>query len=242
MNLPPFNCPLSEDRAEQLYVSLSVNSGDFVLDAGCGRAEFLIKLVITTGCRGLGIDIDEEALREGRFRVDDLLQSRSIQLDTKSLRDIDLGSDQFAAAICLGSTHAFAEGILAYPSAIEHLCNWTRPNGILLIGECFWRKEPAPDYLKILGEPVGIYRTFDENIEFAEAKGLILIEASQSTEQEWDEFENSHLRRAELEFRNSSQDQTAAEVLQSRKEWYRAYEQWGHTTLGFGFYIFRTPE
>ncbi len=241
MDLTPYNCPLSQRRADELCSALKVGPNDVVLDAGCGRAEFLINLVRTTGCHGRGIDIDEEALTFGRARADSLQQSEKVQLDTANLTDLELESGPFSATICLGSTHAFANGELAYPSALERLSERTRPNRFILVGECFWEQEPASQYLEILGEPVGIYPTFDENIERAEAIGLRHIESWRATRQEWDKFESDHLRRAEIKLSGNPADESAAAALGDAKDWYQAYERWGQYTLGFGYYLFQTP-
>lgn len=239
MTLTPFNCPLSEERAKALYSSLQVSPGSLVLDAGCGRGEFLINLSRATGCCGRGVDIDEAALVDGRHRASELRQADKIEFKVHSLRTPNLHDNQFDASICLGSSHAFADGEDAYPSTLKHLSKYTRPNGIILVGECFWMKPPAPEYLKFLGDPVGIYRTFEENIECAESIGLRLVENDAATRQEWDKFETDHLRRAEAEARNHPNDESVAAKLSATREWYLAYEQWGCTTLGFGYYLFQ---
>ena len=240
MDLTPYNCPLSQQRANELCLALKVGPNDVVLDAGCGRAEFLVNLVRTTGCHGRGIDIDEDALAFGRARAESLKQSENVQLESRNLKELELEHDQFSATICLGSTHAFANGRLAYPSTLERLNKWTRPNSLILVGECFWEQEPASEYLEILGEPVGIYRSFDENIEQAATIGLHHIESGRATRQEWDRFENDHLRRAEIKLSDNPTDESAATALHKSKEWYQAYQRWGQFTLGFGYYLFQS--
>ena len=242
MDLTPYNCPLTEQRADELCSALKVGHNDVVFDAGCGRAEFLVNLVRITGCHGRGIDIDEDALAFGRTRADSLQQPENIQLDSRNLKDLELENGQFSATICLGSTHAFADGRLAYPSTLERLNKWTRVNSRILVGECFWEQEPTSEYLEILGEPVGIYRTFDENIEQAESIGLRHIESWRATRHEWDKFERDHLRRAERKLVDNPTDESAAKALYNSKEWYQAYERWCRFTLGFGYHLFQTPD
>ena len=73
----------------------------------------------------------------------------------------------FALGICIGSTHAFGAGDSAYPNTFERLKQLVRPGGYLLIGEGYWKQEPAPEYLAFIGDPVGIYRDHAGNISFA---------------------------------------------------------------------------
>ncbi|MEM1377257.1 MAG: class I SAM-dependent methyltransferase [Pseudomonadota bacterium] len=230
---------MSEERASELISKLSLNSSKSVLDAGCGSAEFLINLTRATGCYGVGVDIDQAALDIGSQHAGDLIQTGRLDLERIDLRNPDVFDGDFDAAICLGSSHAFAEAENAYPVMLERLCKLVRPSAKLLIGECFWKKEPAPDYLELLGEPVGIYRSFDENIKCAASAGLKLIEADQATLQEWDIFELHHLRRAEDSLSDTSGDPSVKDKLKSHREWYEGYEEWGRETLGFGFYLFR---
>lgn len=239
MSYTPYNCPMSEERASELISQLGLKSGDSVMDAGCGAAEFLIDLLRTTGCLGIGVDIDQGSLDAGSQRAGDLIPAGLLEFKCMDLRNSDLLTEDFDAAICLGSSHAFAEAENAYPVMLERLCKLVRPSAKLLIGECFWKKEPAPDYLELLGEPVGIYCSFDENIKCAASAGLKLIEADQATLQEWDTFELHHLRRAEDSLSDTSGDPSVKDKLKSHREWYEGYEEWGRETLGFGFYLFR---
>ena len=145
----------------------------------------------------------------------------------------------FAASICLGSSHAFADAERAYPVALECLGKSVPTNGKILVGECFWRKEPHEGYLDLIGEPIGIYRTFQENIDRAEEVGLELLEADQATLGEWDRFEEDHLRRSEINASEAPDDMRLTDILKAKQRWYAGYKRWGRDTLGFGFYIFR---
>ncbi|WOR13949.1 class I SAM-dependent methyltransferase [Hyphomonas sp. FCG-A18] len=230
---------MSEHRASELISKLSLNSGDWVLDAGCGSAEFLINLSRATGCLGFGIDIDQAVLDLGAQRAGDLIEAGRLDLKRMDLRNSNAIRENFDVVICLGSSHAFAEAERAYPEMLECLNRLIRPNGKILIGECFWKKEPEPDYLKLIGEPVGVYRSFDENIACAASIGLRVIEADQATLQEWDTFEQDHLRRAEDRMSDASAGSDVEEKLKTHREWYEGYEKWGRETMGFGFYLFQ---
>lgn len=239
MSLTPYNCPMSEKRAGRLISNLTVSQADRVLDAGCGSAEFLIRLLNTTGCAGVGIDVDDEALSHGMESAKELVQTGRLQLTNADLRQFNFDKANYAAAICLGSSHAFADAKQAFPVTLERLSTSVSANGKILIGECFWRKEPHVDYLDLLGEPVEIYRTFQENIICAEEFGLELVDADQATLSEWDVFERDHLRRSEIRLSEAPDDENLVNSLIAKREWYAGYEKWGRDTLGFGFYIFQ---
>lgn len=239
MSLTPFNCPMSKKRADRLISHLGVNQADMVLDAGCGSAEFLIRLLNATGCGGIGIDVDDEALGHGMESAKDLVETGRLRLTNANLRQFNIENANYAAGICLGSSHAFADEKQAFPVTLERLSKSISRGGKILVGEGFWRKEPHMDYLDLLGEPVGIYRTFQENIICAAEVGLELVDADQATLSEWDIFERDHLRRSKIRLSEAPDDEKLVNSLNAKREWYAGYKKWGRDTLGFGFYIFQ---
>lgn len=239
MSLTPYNSPMSEQRADHLISRLGIDQSAKVLDAGCGSAAFLIRLLNATGCAGIGLDTEKAALNQGRESAKDLIQSGRLELSKSDLRQSHLEDARYAAAICMGSSHAFADEEHAFPVTLERLGKSVCADGKVLVGECYWRKQPQPDYLNLLGEPVGIYRTFEENILCGQNAGLKLVEAEQATFSEWDVFEQDHLRHAELASSNAPDDENLAASLKVKRDWYAGYEKWGRETLGFGFYLFQ---
>lgn len=154
------------------------------------------------------------------------------QADIKSL---SLEDDAFELAACIGSTHAYGCGETAYPNAIRELMRVAKPGGLVLIGEAYWKQEPAAEYLGLIGEPTGVYRSHAENIWYAERQGLVPLYATVSNEDEWDHFEGSHLMRVEQANQNN------AKQLAGIRKWRDGYLKWGRSTMGFGFYLFQKP-
>jgi SAM-dependent methyltransferase len=153
----------------------------------------------------------------------------------------DAGTDTFDLGICIGATHAFGAGEAAYPNAIRRLKHHVRPGGYLLIGESYWKKEPAPEYLTLIGEPVGIYRGHAENISFAEGCGLVALYAAVSSDDEWDDFEWRHYMKVRCDAEANPDNQTLATKLNRSCLWRDGYLRWGRSTMGFGLYLFRMP-
>jgi hypothetical protein len=111
----------------------------------------------------------------------------------------------------------------------------------VLIGEGYWKQEPAPEYLTLIGEPVGIYRGHAGNISFAEERGLVPLYAAVSSEDEWDDFEWRHYMKVRCDAEAKPDDPPLAARLTRVRHWRDGYMRWGRSTMGFGLYLFRVP-
>jgi SAM-dependent methyltransferase len=187
-----FNSPIGSARADQFVQLLELPPGSRVLDAGCGTGEFLLRVVAAHSAYGVGVDKDADCISAARETAAVRQLTSRCEFRAADMNDAALAGAEFDTAICIGSTHVFGSGELAYPNAIQRLTNVVRPGGLILLGEGYWKQEPAAEYLKLIGDPVGIYRHHAGNISFAEERGLLPIYAAVSSEDEWDHFEWSH--------------------------------------------------
>lgn len=237
-----FNNPISSEKADRLISYLKLPAGACALDAGCGRGEFLIRVIEATGARGIGVDLAPECISAARKNAEGRVSDELLQFREGDLRQEPLEPDSVDLAICIGSTHVFGAGDLAYPNTIQTLHRVVRPGGLILVGEGYWKRPPAPEYLQLIGEPVGIYRTHAENVSFAEHHGLVPLHANVSNDDEWDDFEWSHRASVERQALLQPDDPATRERMRRSREWRNAYLKWGRSTMGFGFYLFmRAP-
>lgn len=238
-----FNNPISSEKAERLLRLLELESSSRVLDAGCGQGEFLVRVLETFGSSGLGIDVDEPTLEKARSAAKSRLkQPERCEFRHADLTKTELEPDTFDLAICLGATHAFGMGEDAFPNTVRELTRLVHSGGRILIGEGYWKQNPAPEYLELLGEPVGIYRSHAENVAFGEQAGLRPLHASVSSDDEWDDFEWEHRRGVERELDLHPKDSKTGQELERIRRWSEGYLRWGRSTMGFGFYLFEKPQ
>jgi SAM-dependent methyltransferase len=239
-----FNSPLSSEKADRLVQLLELNPAQRVLDAGCGTGEFLLRVIEKYSVQGLGVDRDAACIATAQESAAERGLSARVEFratDMSELTKNDLTAERgaFDLGICIGSTHAFGLGEVAYPNAIERLCKLVRPSGLILLGESYWKQEPAAEYRQLLGEPIGIYRDHAANIAFAEARGLHCLYATVSNDDEWDDFEWSHQRKIQRQAEANPADPALAKRLAGARQWRDGYLRWGRTTMGFGMYLFR---
>jgi SAM-dependent methyltransferase len=233
------NCPIGPARVDRLIKEMNFDANQQVLDVGCGTGELLIRIVETHGVKGLGVDRDEEKIAEARAAASRRLPAAAIEFRVQDAAELDGRERRYERALCLGSTHAFALGQGAYEHAIGGLMQLVTSGGLILVGEPYWKQAPTPEYLSLLGEPVGIYRDHVENVLFAERKGLVPLYAAVSSDDEWDDFEWAHQRRREESAALGSRTAQAQQDLAQSRCWRDGYLRWGRSTMGFGCYVFR---
>lgn len=231
-----FNSPLSLETADQLIARLPVQRGGRVIDVGCGNGAFLRRVAERKGVTGLGVDRDASVIATARAAG-----GEGVEFLAGDATKLEVSQGSYDLAICLGSTHAYGVGEVALPRAVEALARMVKPGGAVLLGEGYWKQEPAPDYLALLGEPTGIYRDHAGNIAFLAERGLVTRYATVSSEAEWDAFEEGHQERIERAAAAVPEDAQLALRLQGRRVWMDGYRRWGRTTMGFGFYLCQTP-
>jgi len=236
-----FNCPLSIQRADKLVSLLRDCHPKNILDAGCGTGEFLMRTVESTGASGVGVDLDQGLIKEARSAADKKSYAAKITFRTANLKTERFDEEEFDVAVCLGATHAFGHAENALPETVKKLRQIVRPGGHILIGEGYWKQTPDRDYLDLIGEPAGIYRSHAQTIADLRALGFTLMPAGCANLDEWDDFEWGHLRRAEVRALEHPGSRDNIERLKERREWMDGYLNWGRSTMGFGYYLFVNP-
>jgi hypothetical protein len=137
----------------------------------------------------------------------------------------------------MGSLHAFGD----YQETLQAFLQLLRPGGLVLIGEGYWKKDPAPEYLEFLDATVEDHVPHARNIEIAEELGLVPLYALTSNQDEWDEYEGLYCRGIELYTHANPQDPDSPAMQERIRNWRKAYYKWGRDTLGFGLYLFLRP-
>ena len=339
--------PLSPERLDRVLALLDLEPGDRVLDAGCGRAELLIRLVERYGVDAVGVDINGEFLRAARERAvgrvgnvsllereapdspggrgsggrgkgeggrpavsgggqagpgsgggegrkarggaakssgeeedrgtaaraarrrdgevtapagrrlaasgtvrregahgDADARGGEIQGERGSLLLCELPYSAyrfepgtFSAGICIGSTHAIGD----YRDTLRGLMKAVRPGGHLLVGEGYWRCDPAPEYLAALGTVKSEFQSHAGNITTGAREGLVPLYSCTSSEEEWDHYEGLYLRAVERYAAAHPEDPDSPAMQAHIRRWRDNYLRWGRHTLGFGLYLFMKP-
>lgn len=229
-----FANPIGEAKIDRVLGLLDLPAGARVLDVGCGNAELLIRLIELYDVVGIGVDPNRAAIDEARQHAAVRINAARLTLHALPIQDVALDPPP-DAALCVGSTHAYGD----YQRTLDALKVLVRPGGLLLIGEGYWKREPDPDYLALLGATPDELTDHATNVTRAVAAGLTPLHTVVSNDDEWDHYEGLYCRATERYVEAHPDGPDSAEFRDYIRRWYAGYLRWGRETLGFGLYLYR---
>ena len=231
-----FANPLSAKKIDRVLSLLDLQPDTPVLDVGCGNAELLLRLIERWDVLGVGVDPNAAALHEARRRSAGRVAAQRLQLHQQPIAEFDATEQPYAAALCIGSTHAYGDYLRALAALQQLVC----PGGLIVIGEGYWKQRPDPEYLALLGAKPDELTDHAANVARAVAAGLIPLYSAVSSDDEWDHYEGLYCRAIERYVAAHPDDPDSAEFSAYIRRWYAGYLRWGRATLGFGLYVFQT--
>lgn len=226
--------PLGEAGASDLLERLPLRPDDWVLDAGCGKAELLVRLLARTGASGLGVDLNPTFVAHARRRAVERGVGDRLRIFEGAMADCPVAAGSFAGALCIGAVHAFG----SYADALVRLRGIVRPGGWILVGQGYWKRPPEADYLALLGATPDEMTDHAGTAALGESAGLALLWSGVSGLADWDHYETLYRRGIESFVAAHPADPDGPELLAQIRRWHDGYLRWGRETLGFGFYLF----
>ncbi|MEZ4390664.1 MAG: methyltransferase domain-containing protein [Polyangiales bacterium] len=227
--------PIDGRRLDEVLALLELPPGARVLDLGCGKGEVLRRVIARYGAHGVGVDRSPAMLDEARARLASVPPPASFTLREQALEDLDPGVGDYDLVINLG---AIPDG--GYRAMLRAMKAHARPGGKLLVGEGFWARDPAPEYLASFGIAKESYGSHADNVFAAIEEGLTPRYAITSGVDEWDAFEGRYANAVERYVAAHPSDPDAPAMKARIDAWRGMYLRWGRDTLGFGTYLFAT--
>ncbi len=215
-----FAHPLSETAVDAAIAALPLPAEPLVLDTGCGSGEILLRTLKSHApARGLGVDLDADAITEARHRANGI----SARFEVRDAATIE---GRFDAVINVGSSHAHG----GFPTALEAL-RALAP--VALYGEGFWQRPPSEDFLAALGgATVDELSDLDGLRAAIQDVGFEILHESFASEHDWAGYEDTLATHAE---RHGTPDTLAY----ARRIRHRRALPHGTDTLGFALLALR---
>lgn len=223
-----FNCPLGTEKATRLVEQLKLANNCYAVDVGCGEGEFLIRVAERYEIVGVGIDTNSDLIKLAQQKAKQRIPSKNVSFMYQDARSFDWEAHKADLIICIGSEFVFG----GYRQAMQSLSHYLVDAGTLVVGTIFWKQEPSPEYLSVMG---GENPNFDylTTVDIATDQGFLPLYLCRSNEDEWDDFESRHAQKRYLAAIQNA-DEKAFEQIRT---WQRGYLRWGSDTMGFCFLL-----
>jgi SAM-dependent methyltransferase len=206
-----------------------------VLDLGCGEGAWALQaLAHYPDGHADGVDVDPYALERAATAAAERGLADRLTLHERDARSYVPDGD-YDLVLCVGSTHAFG----GFTETLELAGRHVHPDGVLLVGECFWEVPPTAAAAAALGVKPEDYTGMAELVDTAEQAGWTPVYAHVSDTAEWDDYEWSwtgSLTGWALD--NPGHPDAAAALALARdhrEQWLRGYRK----VLGFVTFVLR---
>jgi cyclopropane fatty-acyl-phospholipid synthase-like methyltransferase len=228
---------MNKEKFEKLCRLLRLEQGSHVLDMACGKGEFLIRLAELYNISGVGVDLSP-------YCIQDCLEKHQKRAPDSDIQFIEMdgakykpkSSELFDLTMCIGASWVYS----GYRGTLKALKKMTKPRGLVVVGEAFWRNDPTEAYLKASGIKREDFGTHISNVKMAEEEGLTCIYTMESNSDDWDHYETLKWWNVDDYARNNPNDEDIEELLERTRKEKDTYLRWERETLGWAIYVLRS--
>lgn len=229
--------PTSPERLDEVIALLDLPASATIWEAASGKGELLIRLVERFGSSGTGVDASPFEVAVARERARARVPAAAIDFIEGDAATSMPGPGTADLAICLGASWIWG----GHAGTLRALTEIARPGGLVLVGEPYWRQDPAPEYLAAGRVRADEFGTNAANVETGQWVGLAPVYAMPSAVEDFDRYEALQWRAADRWAVAHPDDPDRGEVLARVARDRAAYLRWGRDTLGWALYLFRKP-
>ena len=227
--------PLSLAKIDEMIARFELSPGARVLDIACGKAELLIRLAERFEIQGIGVDLSPDCIRDAREKAGNRGVAERLHFVEEDGQQLDVGPELYDLSMCVGASWVFG----GHSQTVAALRDRTRPGGLVLVGEPYWRREPPETYLQSQGITRDTYTSHLENVRIGESQGLCLLYTMVSSEDDWDRYEGLRWQAAERYAVSHPDDEDGPELLARGRSIRDAYLTAGRNVLGWSLYLFQ---
>lgn len=132
--------PFSEKKLDDVVELLELPRGGRVLDLGCGKGEVLCRVCERWETSGVGVDVSRHWVSDARAKARRRGLDGRVEILQQNAAEFDGGGGLFDATLCFGTSFIFG-GMAKTLGAVRA---WTRPGGMIVVGEPFWMRPRGP--------------------------------------------------------------------------------------------------
>lgn len=228
--------PMSATKLQEMIELFRLSEKENILDIACGKAEYLCMVAKRYSVSGTGIDASPLTAKEAKENVEAKGMAKSIEiLNMDGANYKPKEPESFCVSSCIGGSWIYG----GYRGTLEALSKMTKPGGLVLVGEPFWKAKPAPEYIEMTGYVPEHYGTHFENVKAGEELNLTFLHSIVSNKDDWDRYEGLQWQAAERYAYDRADDPDNEQMLERVHRERDAYLLWGRKCLGWAIYLFR---
>jgi len=203
------------------------------LDLACGRGELLVQWARAFGNQAVGVDVHAGLLADATARAAELGVSARVRFEQASAADHRAEPATFDVVSCLGATFV-GDGLAG---TLDLMRPGLAPDGVLMIGEVYWRRPPTPEALRARGCEPDEYTTLAGMLDRFRAAGLELVEMVLADEQAWDRYAAPRWRNLSRWLRANPDHPDHEGVAAYLEHTRTGYLTWLRDYLGWGVFV-----
>jgi cyclopropane fatty-acyl-phospholipid synthase-like methyltransferase len=120
-----------------------LQTGQRVLDVGCGIGAPALRIAERYGCRIIGVNISREQVRQGRRLIEERLMSQRVRIVRGDVRALDFPEGSFDAIVCLEAAGDICVTELDKDRLVRELHRVLRPGGHVGFSDLALRARPS---------------------------------------------------------------------------------------------------
>ena len=228
--------PTSVEKIDELIALLRLNPDNKVVDIATGKGEFLIRLAERYKIEGTGVEISPFHVADAKKMIKERVPDAKLTFLEMDGADFKPEKpESFDMVSCLGASWIYG----GHKGTLEAIKGMAAPGGWVVVGEPYWRQEPASEYLTAIAVEKSLFGLHQENAQAGQDLGLELVYTLASSPDDWDRYEGLQWYAATAWAYEHPDDPDVEEVLQRVKADRANYLWWGRETIGWSIYVFK---
>ncbi|MGH3503565.1 MAG: SAM-dependent methyltransferase [Nocardioidaceae bacterium] len=227
--------PFTDAQLMELGAVARIGPGSRVLDLACGKGEMLCRWAQEFGSTGVGIDLSEIFVAAARARAEQLRVADRVVIDQGDAGAYEPEPAAFDVASCIGATW-IGHGM---SGTIDLLRPAVTAEGLVLVGEPFWRETPPREAHEAFGSDPDEFTDLPGLLDRFESAGVDLVEMVLADRHSWDRYVAAQWWNLRQWLDARPDDPMASDVRHFLDESRRNHLTYQRRYLGWGVFVLR---